>query len=87
MTAAGTVKWFNSKKGYGFITYDDNGEEKDLFVHFSSILDDINGFKTLYEGDEVEFEVVQGQNGPQADSVHVLKRAPKPEYHRRSSYY
>ena len=93
MTTAGTVKWFNSKKGYGFITYDDNGEEKDLFVHFSSILDDINGFKTLYEGDEVEFDIVDGQKGPQADNVHVLKRAPKPQSrrgynnYRSNSYY
>jgi CspA family cold shock protein len=58
------VKWFNEKKGYGFISRD-NGN--DVFVHFSAIQRD--GFKTLYEGDEVEFEVSQGPKGPQATKV------------------
>ena len=61
----GVVKWFNSSKGYGFITNDANGE--DVFVHFSAI--QVDGFKTLEEGQEVEFEVVQGAKGPQAANV------------------
>jgi CspA family cold shock protein len=61
----GTVKWFNESKGYGFITPDDG--EKDLFVHFSEIQGE--GFKTLREGDEVNFEEGQGQKGPQATNV------------------
>ena len=60
----GTVKWFNSEKGYGFITAE-SGE--DVFVHFSAIEQD--GFKTLDEGQEVEFEVVEGARGPQAANV------------------
>ncbi|HDP70052.1 MAG TPA: cold-shock protein [Actinobacteria bacterium] len=63
--AQGKVKWFNAKKGYGFIEQD-NGE--DIFVHFSAIQDE--GFKVLNEGDSVEFEVVEGNNGkPQATNV------------------
>ncbi len=60
----GKVKWFNAEKGYGFIARD-NGE--DVFVHFSAIQTD--GFKTLEEGQEVEFEIVQGNRGPQAANV------------------
>jgi len=60
----GTVKWFNAEKGYGFISRD-NGE--DVFVHFSAIL--MDGFKTLEEGQEVNFEIVQGEKGPQATNV------------------
>lgn len=63
----GKVKWFNSEKGYGFITTE-NGE--DLFVHFSQIQKD--GFKTLEEGEAVSFEVVEGQKGPQAANVQSL---------------
>ncbi len=63
----GKVKWFNAEKGYGFITRDDG--EKDVFVHYSAILG--SGFKTLKEGDAVEFEVVQGDKGPQAKDVQV----------------
>ena len=59
--ATGTVKWFNADKGYGFITVD-NGDE--VFVHFSEIQGE--GFKTLEEGQKVEFEVTQGNRGPQA---------------------
>ncbi len=65
--AKGRVKWFNEKKGYGFISRDDG---TDVFVHFSSIKKD--GFKTLYEGDEVEFEVSQGPKGLQATDVTVV---------------
>ena len=60
----GTVKWFNAEKGYGFISIPD---EDDVFVHFSAIQTD--GFKTLDEGQEVQFEVVQGAKGPQASNV------------------
>lgn len=60
----GTVKWFNATKGYGFISTE-NGE--DVFVHYSAIRGD--GFKTLEEGQEVEFEIVQGEKGPQATNV------------------
>ena len=60
----GKVKWFNNTKGYGFIGRDAG---PDVFVHYSAIT--MDGFKTLNEGDPVEFEVVQGQKGPQADHV------------------
>jgi len=60
----GTVKWFNAEKGYGFISIE--GED-DVFVHFSAI--NVEGFKTLEEGQEVSFEVVQGAKGPQAANV------------------
>ncbi len=62
--AKGTVKWFNDQKGYGFIAQE-NGP--DVFVHFSAI--EAEGFKTLSEGQAVEFEVVQGPKGPQAANV------------------
>ncbi len=61
----GTVKWFNADKGYGFISPDEGGE--DLFVHFSAI--QVDGYKTLDEGQKVGFEVTQGQKGPQASDV------------------
>ena len=63
----GTVKWFNAKKGFGFIS-DETGI--DVFVHFSAL--QIDGFKVLDEGDEVEFEVVNGEKGPQAANVTKL---------------
>jgi len=63
----GKVKWFNAEKGYGFITRDDG--DKDVFVHYSAILG--SGFKSLKEGDAVEFEVVQGDKGPQAKDVTI----------------
>jgi len=66
--AQGTVKWFNAEKGYGFITPDDGS--KDLFVHFSEIQG--NGYRSLDEGQKVEFEVGQGQKGPQAQQVVAL---------------
>lgn len=61
----GTVKWFNSTKGYGFITNDATGEE--VFVHFSGIVS--NGFKSLEDGQKVTFEVTEGQRGMQAVNV------------------
>lgn len=60
----GTVKWFNAEKGYGFISVE---EGNDVFVHFSAIQGD--GFKTLEEGQAVEFEITQGNRGPQASNV------------------
>jgi CspA family cold shock protein len=63
--ATGTVKWFNDAKGFGFIQQDDGGP--DVFVHFRSIIG--NGFKSLTEGQKVEYTVTQGQKGPQADNV------------------
>ena len=63
----GTVKWFNSSKGYGFISQE-NGE--DVFVHFQSIISE--GYKTLNDNDKVEFVVTEGQKGPQATEVKVL---------------
>ena len=63
--STGKVKWFNDKKGFGFITQDGGG--KDLFVHFSAIKG--NGFKTLAEGDAVEFDVEESDKGPKAANV------------------
>ena len=65
MRAIGTVKWFNNDKGFGFITPD--GGEKDCFVHHSAIQG--GGYKSLNEGERVEFTVVQGQKGPAAENV------------------
>lgn len=65
--ASGVVKWFNEKKGYGFIAQEDGG---DVFVHHSGI--NASGFKTLNEGDRVTFTVEQGQKGPSAVNVTVI---------------
>ncbi len=64
----GTVKWFDSKKGYGFIS---DEEGKDVFVHFSGLV--MEGYKTLDEGAAVEFEVTDGAKGPQAVNVTVVR--------------
>ena len=63
----GTVKWFNAKKGFGFIS---DEEGNDVFVHFSAL--QMDGFKVLDEGDEVEFEVIDGEKGPQAANLTKL---------------
>ena len=78
----GTVKWFDSRKGFGFI----NSEEgNDVFVHFSELSGDDDEYKTLNENDEVEFDVVQGEKGPQASNVVVTKKAP-PQLESRRRY-
>ena len=72
----GKIRWFNNKKGYGFIEKDSDG--KDIFVHFSAI--DMEGYKTLKTNDIVTFEVTQGDKGPQASKVNVVAgEAPKTE--------
>ena len=68
MRTRGTVKWFNDQKGFGFITPEDGS--KDCFVHHSAI--QAQGFKTLAEGQQVEFDVVQGQKGPAAENVQAI---------------
>ena len=65
---SGAVKWFNNAKGYGFLGRD---EGPDVFVHYSSV--QVDGYKTLKEGDPVEFDVVQGPKGPQADKVTLVR--------------
>ncbi len=69
MSAKGKVKWFSNVKGYGFIEQDGGGQ--DVFVHYSSIQND--GYKTLEEGDAVNFEITEGQKGPQAANVNKEK--------------
>ena len=64
----GTVKWFNGDKGFGFVTAEDG---KDVFVHYSAIAG--SGFRTLQEGQEVRFDVVEGPKGPQAQNVTVIE--------------
>lgn len=66
----GSVKWFNSDKGYGFIDRDNGG---DIFVHYSAI--EGGGYRSLNEGDKVEFEVGQGQKGPAAQNVRLLNNS------------
>jgi CspA family cold shock protein len=66
--AQGTVKWFNAEKGFGFIAQQDGGD--DVFVHYSAI--QTNGYKSLDENQQVEFDVTQGPKGPQAENVRPL---------------
>ena len=74
----GTVKWFNPKKGYGFITYGETEEDQqEIFVHFSVVKTEADGFKTLYEGEVVNFEITEGEKGPQAADVTVVEESPR----------
>jgi cold shock protein len=73
MAEKGTIRWFNNKKGYGFIQKDTDG--KDIFVHYSAIV--MEGYKTLKTNDKVSFEIVQGEKGPQAANVSVTASAPE----------
>jgi cold shock protein len=68
IVATGKVKFFNAEKGFGFISRD--GEDQDVFVHFSAI--ESSGYRTLEEGQTVEFEIAQGQKGPEAKGVKVV---------------
>ncbi|MFX1236909.1 MAG: cold-shock protein [Promethearchaeota archaeon] len=79
----GTVKWFNNRKGYGFINSEDGN---DVFVHYSALSGNDDEFKSLNENDKVEFEVVDGDKGPQASNVVVTERAPR-QYNQRSFRY
>ena len=88
----GSVKWFNSRKGYGFITPDDGSN--DVFVHYTAIsTTGGDEFRTLYEGDKVEFNVAEGQKGLEAREVVVTEKAPrkfKPrnrDYKSSNNYY
>ena len=67
-TTTGTVKWFNESKGYGFIEQESG---PDVFAHYSAIV--AEGFKTLKEGQKVEFTVAQGQKGPQAENIQIIE--------------
>ncbi|MFF4603264.1 cold-shock protein [Streptomyces sp. NPDC001339] len=69
--ATGTVKWFNSEKGFGFIAQDGGGA--DVFAHYSNI--DASGFRELHEGQKVTFEVTQGLKGPQAEKIRLEQQA------------
>ena len=69
----GEVKWFNNRKGYGFISVEDKDE--DVFVHFSAIKGDNDEFKSLNEGDKVTFDIVQADKGPQAENVEIIERS------------
>ncbi len=81
----GTVKWFNKKKGYGFITPDDGSP--DIFVHYSAIAGEDSEFKIVYEGDIVEYEVTEGQKGPQASNVTIIEKGPRMSSQGRRSFY
>jgi len=70
----GTVKWFNSRKGFGFINSEDGN---DVFVHYTALAGDKEEYKTLNENDKVEFDVVEGQKGPQASNVVITEKAPQ----------
>ena len=80
----GTVKWFDSRKGYGFITQEDGSG--DIFVHFSAIQGEGDDFKIIYEGDIVEFEVTEGDKGPQATNLTVVEKGPRQSYRSDSRY-
>ena len=80
----GTCKWFNSRKGYGFIEPEGaepkEGEKTDVFVHHSNIV--MEGFRVLYQGDKVTFDIEMGDKGQEAKNVVVVERAPRPKRRR-----
>lgn len=80
--ATGTVKWFSNEKGFGFIEQSDGGT--DVFCHFSAI--DSDGYRSLSEGDEVEYQVEQGNKGLQAKNVRVTRAAAVPQRGQRQRY-
>ena len=80
----GTVKWFDSRKGYGFITREDGSG--DIFVHFSAIQGDDADFKIIYEGDICEFSVTEGEKGPQATDLTVVEKGPRQSFRSNSRY-
>ncbi|MFX0033133.1 MAG: cold-shock protein [Candidatus Hodarchaeota archaeon] len=81
----GKVKWFDRRKGYGFITRDDGAA--DVFVHFSAIKDEGNEFKALYEGDKVEFEILDGSKGPQASNLKITEKVSRPSFKPKKKRY
>jgi CspA family cold shock protein len=82
--ANGTVKWFNGRKGFGFITPDEG--EKDVFVHYSAIKVEEGEFASLNENDKVEYEVVETEKGLEARDVVVTEKAPFKPRKRRDNY-
>ncbi len=80
----GTVKWFDRRKGYGFITRDDGAA--DVFVHYSSIEGE-DDFKAIYEGDKVEFEITEGSKGPQASNLKITEKGPRPSFKPKKKRY
>jgi CspA family cold shock protein len=78
---SGIVKWFDARKGYGFITRDD--DSSDVFVHFSVIQTPEDEFKVIYEGDKVEFEITDGEKGPQASNLKVVEKGPRKSFRNR----
>jgi CspA family cold shock protein len=81
----GTVKWFNSKKGFGFIIPDDGSP--DVFVHYTAIEGESDEFKIVYEGDIVEYEITEGKKGPQASNVTIVEKGPRVDSRSRKSFY
>ena len=74
----GTVKWFNSRKGYGFITPEDAEGSADVFVHYTAIKDESDDqYRALFEGDKVAFTVSDGKKGPEARDVEIVEKAPR----------
>lgn len=83
--AKGTVKWFDKKKGYGFITPDDGSA--DIFVHYSAIQGGEDEFKIIYEGDIVKYEISEGKKGQQASNVTITEKGPRTNTRSRKSFY